>query len=150
MNQENQNQEQNQQGQDNAGKTQKKFETVIANLVAVLGGEEHLKLKVKVAGSELSTIVSELFKEEQEEAAKKFKDDLKNILKKKAEYDAFIREEEKKFEKAKEVKQKEFVDSANKLFNNIENWGTVLQSYHQAAKATQVAVDGGNSTASPV
>jgi hypothetical protein len=118
-------------------KIRKNFANLVSNLMTILGAkdEKSITKKVKVKSDGFNNLMQNLFKEEQEQKEKEFVTELKDLIKKKAEYDRWVVEETNKFNKAQEAKMKEFSDKAQKLFNDVENWGGVLASYGQAGEA---------------
>lgn len=133
--------DQNNQNQD-AGKIAKRFETAVKSIVAILGDPKNMTLKQKVKNQDVANLVENLFAEERLAAEEKFKADLKALIIKKSEYDAFLREEEKKVAKAKEEKQKQFAEAAEKLFQQVTDLPSIVKGYYEAATNIIDAVAG--------
>jgi dimeric dUTPase (all-alpha-NTP-PPase superfamily) len=115
-------------------KVEKKFSAALKKLTAIVSGAENLKLPKKVSKDNLSTIVSDLFKEEREENIKKTKESLRSLLKQYAEMNKAFDDKEKELEKLRKQKKEEFVKAAEGLFNQIDNIVAVEKDYYQGLK----------------
>ena len=113
------------------GEITKKFEQNIKNLVALLGGDGLLK-NIKVENTEAVRLMEELFKEEREAKGKELKERIKDLIKKKTEYERFVKEKQREFDKAVEEKQKEFNKEAEDIFKGIENLRQIADEYYSS------------------
>jgi hypothetical protein len=122
------------QPEQEAGKTEKKFNDTLAKVAQILGGDSLLKPKKKVKGSIVSDIVEELTKERVEANRTAVKAELGTLLTKYIDLEAELLKKEDELKKLKESKQKEFVEAANKFFNKIEDVDAFAKSMEDALK----------------
>lgn len=120
--------------QEQTNKTEKKFNSILSKLVAVVGGKENLKVPNKVPKNELGNLVQELFKEEGETTIKESKEKLRNLLKAYAEMERAISNKRKELDKLEKEKKEEFSKAAEELFNKIEDIGEVEKLYYKGMK----------------
>lgn len=120
--------------QEQTNKTEKKFNSILSKLVAVVGGKENLKVPNKVPKNELGNLVQELFKEERETTIKESKEKLRNLLKAYAEMERAISNKRKELDKLEKEKKEEFSKAAEELFNKIEDIGEVEKLYYKGMK----------------
>jgi hypothetical protein len=106
----------------------KKYDDTIAKLKLILNNDS-ISLPTKVKSTDLSAIVSDLFKEEAESNRALLKEELKTLLKK---HVVLLSELEKKRKECNELekqKQGEFVTAAKVLFDKIEGIDTLGEDY---------------------
>lgn len=127
------NKDNNQNGnQQDSGKEFKKqeglFNKNIQSLVAIYGGEKNLG-KPKVPKSEMENLMGELFKEDRELVEQEVKVGLRDLVKKRADFNKTIAEEEKKLQAVKLAKMKEFNQAANQLYLKIAGLSEIEKTY---------------------
>jgi len=123
-------QEQDQQNQNEGGKVEKKFQTALKKLTAILSGEAAYK-PAKLVGLEVITAVQELAKEEKEAKAKEFKEKAKALIQKKRDFDSFVKKQKQELEKKIQEEQKKFTEDAEKLFQLVEDIANIEKSYYE-------------------
>lgn len=108
------------------------FEQELMKLNSLLSGDESVFNTNKVSNDYVSNIVNELTKERKEKVKQEFKVKLSTLLDKKITFDKFKIEEEKKFKKAVEDKEKEFLKDLKEIFNMVENINEIHKSYTES------------------
>ena len=131
--------EQVQDQQQDAGKTEKKFNETLAKVAQVLGGNDLLKPKKKVKGDVVGDIVEELTKERAEANRIAVKTELGTLLTKYMDLNTELTKKEEELKKLRETKQKEFIEASTKFFNKIEDVDNYAK---QMAEALKVATQG--------
>lgn len=114
-------------------KVEKKFDFNFRRMVALFHGESIFK-PLKVGPDDLQAVMEELAKEEREELFKTFKTKARELIKKKQEFDRFVREEEKKMKAAIIAKKKEFNGEMDKMFGIIGKIETIEKDYYTTLK----------------
>lgn len=115
-----------------SNKIQNNYELTLKKLVAIVRGKENLNPKSKIKRDVLETIVDGLLKEKKESTEKEVKEGLNNLLLKKIEFDKLAKEKQEELNKIIQSKQKEFIDSANKLFSLIDGLNTLEEDYYKS------------------
>ena len=128
--------ETNETEQVKADKAEKKFNSVISRLTAIVGGREKLKISKKTPKDELGALVQELFKEERETTLAETKASLKALLKQYAEMEKAVELKRRELEKLAKDKKSEFVKAAEAVFAQIEDVGDIEKMYYSALKTT--------------
>lgn len=106
------------------GKIEKKFKSALHQLNSLLKlDEKKLTANIKVPQSELSPLIEELFKEENEANSKALKEEIKNLIKNYTEFKRQMRAKEQEMKQLEQQKMKEFVEAAKKVFGRIELQG---------------------------
>ena len=118
------------------GKELKNYQASIKKLEALLGSPKPLTGKKKLPKDDMASLASALFKEENEAFQVEIKTELKELIKKKIEFDKLVKSKKDEVAKAEKEGYKSFAESANKLFNKIESVGEIEKSYYDALKAT--------------
>lgn len=117
-----------QEEQGETGKIAKRFDNNINKLKSVFKGEEAFK-KASIPNSEVGELVDELIKEEKDKLKASFKEKAANLLKKKVEFDKFIKQKEKEFQDAVTNKKKEFNKEMEDTFALLENIEKLKEDY---------------------
>lgn len=107
--------------QNDAGKTEKKFNEALNKVAQILGGKDLLTPKKRVKGNVVTDIVEELTKERAEQNRAAVKAELGSLLTKYVELESEIKKKEEELKKLKETKQKEFIEASTKFLNKIED-----------------------------
>lgn len=110
-----------------------KFAKNMKKLIALFRGEALLQ-EQKVGKDDLSNVLDELSKEEKQALFNDFKAKAKQLIKRKQEFDKFVKAEKAKFEKAVEDKQKEFNKEMEGIFGIVEKIQTIENDYYTALK----------------
>jgi len=118
-------------------KEAKKFDLTIRKLKGILNSET-ISLPTKVQATELSTLIQDLFKEENENNIKLLKEQLRELLKKHVQLEKSVKEKEKELIKLKKEKQAEFVKACDDLFNKISDIDTLTSQYEDSLKSAIV------------
>lgn len=116
------------QGEEN-NKVAKNYEATMSKLVAILGDKNHLNPKKRVKKDALSTIVTDLLKDESEASKLAIKTELKDLLTKHVTLTKEIQTKKKEFEQLEQNKMKEFNEAASKLFAKIDGLGEIEKDY---------------------
>lgn len=130
------NEQQNSQPEEN-DKINKQFENTMKKLVAIVGGKENLSTKKKVGKDVLANVVNGLMQEKREATEKEVKEKLTELLSKKVEFDKLMNEKRAELDKLEKTKKKEYVDSANRLFQLIESLDELERDYYKSLSDTQ-------------
>lgn len=123
-----------QEKQNEGGKVKQQFDTALAKVSSILGGDGLLKPKKKVKGDVVTSIVEELTKERVEKNRELVKTELSNLLTKYVDFEVEVKKKEDELNKLKEQKQKEFIEAANKFFNKIEDVDVFAKQMESALK----------------
>ena len=138
------------QNQSEQGKEAKKvlanFNETVKKITVLVKGEGNLKLPSKVKQDSLDSLISDLFKEENEAIVKSVKEDLKSLLKGYATLNTTLAEERRKLDSLEVAKKKEFNNTASKLFNRIEGIDKMNEEYRVALDATKDAIEESDSS----
>lgn len=127
-----QNQEQQSQ-QEAAGKEAKKFEANWKKLVALMNGESIFE-KDKLEKSEVAIALEELTKEEKKALIEEFKSKARGLVKTKAEFDKFVKEQKKKMDQAILEKKKEFNKEMQSIFSIVDRIETIERDYYESLR----------------
>ncbi len=134
------NNEEQQKEQEEKGKIGKAFADNILKLEAILGGKTKLYGGKKLQAGSLEGLVTTLFKEENEALEAEIKAGLKGLIQAHQNFLKLVKDEEKKLDKLKEDKQKEFNTTASQLFAKLDDLPAVMKGYaeslRQAASGT--------------
>ncbi len=122
--------------QNNQSKETKKivdaFSKAMEGLSTIFQGEGNIKPVKQLNSSSVPTLMQEVYKEEEEALAKRFKDGAKALMVAKIAYDRCIKQQEAEMQKAKNKKMKEFTQEANKLVGLIAQISELPQHYANA------------------
>lgn len=124
------------QQQEAENKIVKNFDSTMKKLVAIVGGKDNLTPTKRVKKDVLTTVVSDLLKEDKEEAEKAIKTELKELLSKHVLLVKELKKSKEDLQKLEENKMKEFTEAASKVFNKIDNLGQLESDYYTALSAT--------------
>ncbi len=116
------------QGQGDAGKVEKKFEQNMHKLMALLKGDEKA-FKTKVPNGEIEEVIQEMLKDRRAATIKTFKEKASAILDSHVEFNKFCKQKEKEFKDSIVNKKKEFSKQMEECFNLIENMDTLAKDY---------------------
>ena len=119
----------------NPDKVVKEFTNTIKKLVVILGSDKPLKLNKRVPFDELTGIVKELLKEEEERNKKEISEQLKALLKGHADLRSEIAKKKKELEQLEQTKMKEFNKAARQLFDRVEELDKKEKEYYTALSA---------------
>lgn len=122
------------------------FNETVKKITVLVKGEANLKLPSKVKKDSLDSLISDLFKEENEAIVKSVKEDLKSLLKGYATLNSTLAEERKKLDSLEVAKKKEFNNTAFKLFNRIEGIDKMNEEYRVALDAAKGAIEESDSS----
>ena len=115
-------------------KTEKKFVETMKKLTAVVGGKSNLRIPSKVPKDVMGSIITELFKEENDQLIETVKNELKSLLKTYAEMEKAFKVKEEELVKLKKSKKEEFVKACSALFNKVDNIGDIESAYYDGLK----------------
>lgn len=122
--------------QENNSKVEKKFESIMKTMVAVLGGKEKFS-STKLPADELSEVVTTLFEEDKKVRVEAIKEKLKNILKSYTELTKEVKAKEKELQQLTIKKKKEFNEAAEALFKEVESLDQTEKDYYTALDAAR-------------
>jgi len=105
------------------------FNKALKQLENLFNGDKKAFKKAKVKNNELDELAQSILAEDREEAKVRVKAKTKALLIKKAEYDAFIRKQDKEMEAARLEKMKEFTKEMQDLAQDIENIDALSESF---------------------
>lgn len=119
------------EGQQDAGKVEKRYKANMKKLAAVFSdsGKGPIGKRIKVANSDVASIVEELLKERVIDVKAKFKIQCIGLLDKKLQFDREIKEEEQKLIKIKETKMEEFSKAIEETFALVESIDKLAQDF---------------------
>lgn len=117
--------------QQEGNKVSQKFDGNIKKLVALFSGDKAFK-KVKVANSDIKTIIEELTKESREKLVKDFKERASKLLTSKVEFDKFVILKEKELKEAIINKKKDFNKEMEECFQLVENIDNLTSEYSKS------------------
>jgi len=118
-------------GKEDKNKVEKRFQSSMRKLVAVVGGQSKLRLPKTIPNDKISEVVRELFQEEEEALLKTVKTELCETLKNYAEMERAFRQKEEEISKFNDYKETEFTEKAESLFKKVQGIGELEKSYYQ-------------------
>jgi hypothetical protein len=128
------------QQQNENGKVAKKFDSNMKKLVALFKGEAIFR-RPKMTTEDLydgdgdvDGVITELVSEEKETLRTEFKEKAKKLIQRKREFDAFVKAEQSKMDKAIIEKKKEFNKEMDGCFGIIEKIENLEKSYYTSLK----------------
>jgi tRNA G18 (ribose-2'-O)-methylase SpoU len=128
-------QQQDQKKQE-AGKVRKKFQNALNTLTKVLGGESLYKT-TSLVPSEIQEAVKALAKEEKEKLIKEFKEKAIALIHKKRDHDKHVLQLQREFEQKQEQGMKDFTKDANSLFGMLKNIQNIEKNYYDILLSTE-------------
>lgn len=126
-------QENQQQDQNSGDKISKRYDEIVLKVVSVLNGNKDVLFKpLKIANTEVSDIVQELFKEETEEKKVNFKKKMKEGI---TLHVNFVREEKKlrkEVEEAVSKKKQEIIKYFEDVLKEVEDINSLHRDFLQS------------------
>lgn len=130
-----------QEQQNEGGKVTKKFDVALKRLYTLLGERKGmLDGTPKIAPDAITAAIAELAKEEKEELIKQFKTKAVELIKKKKEFDAFVKTKEAELKKSVQEEQKKFTTQAEGLFGLMQRSQDIEKDYAKVLGAAEEGV----------
>ena len=123
-------QQQQQNGQEDSGKEQKKYENVLNQMMGILGTNGHILLKrQKGTNDDIDKAVEEILKEKSESFAKEIQANVKQLIDKYLATEDEINKKEKEFTQLKKQSRKKFVEEGQAILNKIADQSLLFDRY---------------------
>lgn len=111
---------------DNKNGIQKEFENNVEKLNKLFNTQDINSLAfIKISANDIPSIIKEVIEENYEESLAKFKEQAKDIIREKIEYDKFVKTEKVKFDKLVDEATKKFNERVKKLISEIDDFSNV-------------------------
>lgn len=111
-----------------AKKVEAQFENAMNKALALLKGNKFIPVS-SIPNDEIDAIMDEFFKEEIESKKEEFKTKLKELLKKKVDFDNFVKQKQQEFNKVILDKKKEFTKELNEVTGLVDGIEKLKQDY---------------------
>lgn len=105
---------------------QKEFESNVEKLNILFNTHNVNSLaSTKISANDIPSIMKEVIEENYKESLAKFKEQAKDIIREKVEYDKFVKTEKAKFDKLVDEATKKFNERVKKLISEIDDFSNV-------------------------